>query len=104
MTAATAARLLTMFAELPSTPPEIAERAACEARQLSLGIPFPSHSVTPGTHRHGVAPTSVPLERGAVTSSAGLLGLLAAMPSTPPDLRAEAEEAAETLWDALDAS
>lgn len=96
--AATMTRLLSMFAELPSTPDKVADEAAAAARDVAQHLPYPLSPPGPITHRHGHLPQSVTLDRGTVVSGAGLLGLIGAMPSTPPDLRSEAEDTAEVLW------
>lgn len=100
-TIAAAARLLSLFAEFPSTPEEIAREAAATARELAVDLPFPP-GVVAGGRRHSQAhphpSTGVTLTRRTVVSCAGLLGVLGGMPSTPPDLRAEAGHAAESLW------
>lgn len=96
--AATMTRLLSMFAELPSTPEHVADEAAAAARDVAQRMPYPISPPGPGAQRHGHLPPSVRLDRGTVVSGAGLLGLIGAMPSTPPDLREEAEQTAEALW------
>jgi hypothetical protein len=94
-----------MFAEFPSTPRDIADEASAAARDVTQNLPFPPGVVSGGPpHRAPVTMPTVTMQRETVVSCAGLLGTLAAMPSTPPDLRAEAEKSAEALWEVVAAA
>lgn len=86
----TVARLLDALSEMPSTPAHVSDEAAVTAREITRHLPYP-HGPEP-------APATVELNRWVISSAAGLFGLFAGMPSTPPDLRAQAQERAEMLW------
>ncbi len=100
-TVATITRLLSSLAEMPSTPPEVAQEATAAARTVESRIPFPrgrgneSHH---GRRQRSHIPGTVPLERQVVISVAGLLDVFAGMPSTPPAVREEVWTTAEELW------
>lgn len=93
--AARVMELLQMLAELPSTPSLVAEEARYRASELSWALPEPTAHLGRG-ERHATGP--VVLGELVSTGLAALLDLLSGMPSTPPDIAAEAQEQADTIW------
>ncbi|MGI8575378.1 MAG: hypothetical protein ACR2MA_08560 [Egibacteraceae bacterium] len=91
--AANIARMLDLLAELPSTPREIAHEAAARAGAV--------HELMPGRHRLAAAP-AVEFARNDAVAVAGLLDLLAEMPSTPPFVAEDARRLAAQTWRRLD--
>lgn len=89
------AELLVGLGELPSTPPPIAEEARMRAQELGGAMEPQSAHRQPGSRD---PLSSVPLPRAQWVRIAGLLDLLAGLPSTPPDIAAEASERAERVW------
>lgn len=87
------ARMLDLLAELPSTPREIAAEAAGRASGV--------HELMPGRHRLAAAP-AVQLGRHEAVAVAGLLDLLAEMPSTPPFVAEDARRLAAQTWRRLE--
>jgi hypothetical protein len=94
-TAARITELLQMLAELPSTPSLVAEEARYRASELSWALPEPATHLGRGERQ----PTG-PVVLGELVSTglAALLDLLSGMPSTPPDIAAEAQEQADAIW------
>lgn len=92
------AELLELLAELPSTPTLVAEEARYRAAELSWTLPDPHVRHEPG-ERLPMSPVGVDVL--AATGMAGLLDLLAGMPSTPPALADEAMDQADLLWTVL---
>lgn len=94
-TAARITELLQMLAELPSTPSLVAEEARYRASELSWALP--EHATHLG---RGERQPTGPVVLGELVSTglAALLDLLSGMPSTPPDIAAEAQEQADAIW------
>ena len=91
-------RLLELLAELPSTPPFVAEDARRRMADLEELVPPPvRHQHAGERHRHG----TVTVRTVPATAIAGLLELLAELPSTPPAVAEDARRRAESLWAAL---
>lgn len=86
------ANLLAMLAELPSTPESIADEASQRAAELEEILPVP--------HR-GRAMEAPKLEVVAATAIAGLLELLAGIPSTPEPVGDDARRYAAEIWETL---
>lgn len=98
-TATVVAQLLGLLAELPSTPEFIAHEAYEHAGTLEEALPVPRRQHDPGARHVG---GTITLQQVRATAIAGLLELLAELPSTPPAISDEARAHAETLWAALD--
>lgn len=83
-------RLLELLSDLPSTPHEIALEARERASVIAQQLP----------PRPGRTPVQTPLRlpRHELVGIAGLLELLAEMPSTPPSVAEEARGHVEALW------
>lgn len=86
------ANLLAMLADLPSTPEPVAEEARERAAHLEERLPVPTRG------RPAEAPS---LEVVPATAIAGLLELLAEMPSTPEPVADDARRHAADLWETL---
>ncbi len=91
--------LLALLSDLPSTPDIVREEARDHVALIE--------ERTPARHRHFEAGARSPgmpveLEPVQVTAIAGLLDLLAGLPSTPPAVIDDARSHAERLWNALD--
>lgn len=100
-TASVVAQLLEFLAGLPSTPAFVAEEARQHASSLEEALPSQRRQSGPGMRY----PTGVvELEQPSATAIAGLLDLLAGLPSTPPAVTDEARAHAERIWDALSAN
>jgi hypothetical protein len=101
LTAATAnvvAQLLEFLSGLPSTPDIIAAEAHEHAAHLEEALPPPRRHPRPGARSlEGV----VVLEQVPATAIAGMLELLAELPSTPPAVADEARAHAERFWNRL---
>jgi len=92
------AQLLWFLAGLPSTPQPIAVEARERAGSLEAVIPPMRPHPQPGARgRSGV----VMLEQVPATAIAGLLELLAELPTTPPTVADEARAHSERLWTKL---
>ncbi|MPZ88651.1 MAG: hypothetical protein GEU81_11380 [Nitriliruptorales bacterium] len=98
-TANVVAQLLELLAELPSTPEFVANEAHEHLGTLEEALPPPRRQHDPGARRLG---GTVILGEVPATAIAGLLELLAELPSTPPAVSGEARAHAERLWAALD--
>lgn len=97
-TASVVAQLLEFLAGLPSTPDIIRTEARERAGSLEEALPPARPQPQPGARqRSGV----VVLERVPATAIAGLLELLAELPSTPPAVADEARAHSERLWGEL---
>ncbi len=94
--ATVASRLLSLLSELPSTPAEVAAEARDRGAIIEAQLPVRSA----GQH----AMPAVELDDHELIAIAGLLDLLSEMPSTPPDVAADATDHAALLWTRLDAS
>lgn len=87
--------LLELLADLPSTPREIRDEARERAFELGAAMPSPPKRPAAG----GRLPmASVTIDVVAATGVAGLLELLAEMPSTPPDVATDARHHAQSVW------
>lgn len=86
------ANLLAMFADLPSTPEAVAAESRTRAADLEECLPIP--------HR-GRATESPEVDVVAATAIAGLLELLAELPSTPEPVADDARRHAAEVWEAL---
>lgn len=86
------ANLLAMLAELPSTPEPVAEEASKRAADLEEALPVP--------HR-GRALEAPEIEVVEATALAGLLELLAGLPSTPEPVGDDARRYAAEIWETL---
>lgn len=98
-TASVVAQLLEFLAGLPSTPGFVASEARQHASELEEALPSRRRQSQPGARSiSGV----VELGASSATAIAGLLDLLAGLPSTPPAVKDEARAHAERIWDGLD--
>lgn len=97
-TANVLAQLLEFLAGLPSTPDIIRSEARERAETLEVAMPPRSPQPQAGARRHGGV---VVLEQVPATAIAGLLELLAELPTTPPAVADEARAHAERLWGEL---
>lgn len=97
-TASVVAQLLEFLAGLPSTPGFVADEARQHASALEEALPSRRRQSQPGARSiSGV----VELGEASATAIAGLLDLLAGLPSTPPAVTDEARAHAERIWDGL---
>jgi len=97
-TASVVAQLLEFLAGLPSTPDFVRDEAREHASALEEALPSRRRMAHPGQRSiSGV----VELEDAAATAVAGLLDLLAGLPSTPPAIIDEARSHAERIWDGM---
>jgi hypothetical protein len=94
-TATLVADLLTLLAETPSTPGQLRDEVEERAEELGLAIPHIPHQWAAGQRR---APDAAQLDLVTATGIAGMLELLAELPSTPPDIADDARSHAETIW------
>jgi hypothetical protein len=93
-------QLLELLSELPSTPETVRKEAQEYAGSLEeLLPPHPRQPRAGARRRSGI----VELDQVPATQIAGLLELLAGMPSTPPSITGEARAHSERLWSALSA-
>jgi hypothetical protein len=97
-TASVLAQLLDFLAELPSTPDLIRSEARERAGSIEEALPPARPQPHAGARQRGGV---VVLERVPATAIAGLLELLAELPSTPPSVAEEARAHSERLWDEL---
>lgn len=86
------ANLLAMLAELPSTPEPVADEARQRAADLEEALPVP--------HR-GRALEAPEIDVLEATAIAGLLELLAELPSTPEPVGDDARQYAAEIWETL---
>lgn len=86
------ANLLAMLADLPSTPAIVADEARQRAADLEERLPVPHRGRPPETPEVEVVPA---------TAIAGLLELLAELPSTPEPIADDARRHAHELWESL---
>lgn len=93
-------QLLELLSELPSTPETVRQEAQEYAWSLEELLPPHPRQPGPGARQRGGV---VELEQVPATQIAGLLELLAGMPSTPPTMTEEARAHSERLWAALSA-
>ncbi len=92
------AQLLDFLAGLPSTPDIIRSEARERAGTLEEALPRTRPQPHAGARqRSGV----VVLDQVPATAIAGLLELLAELPSTPPSVADEARAHSERLWEEL---
>ncbi len=97
-TAAVVTQLLQLLADLPSTPAVVAEDARRHMGALEELLPPPTRQQQPGERlRHGTVDIGIV----PATGIAGLLELLAELPSTPPPVADDARRHAESLWETL---
>lgn len=89
------ANLLSMLADLPSTPEQIADEARQAAADLEERLPVPHRGRATETPSIDVVPA---------TAIAGLLDLLGALPSTPEPVADDARRHAEEIWGTLPAA
>jgi hypothetical protein len=94
-TATMVADLLTMLADAPSTPGQLRPEVEERAEELGVAIPVLPHQWSPGQRR---TPDPAHLDVVTATGIAGMLELLAELPSTPPNIVDEAREHAESIW------
>lgn len=92
--------LLSMMAEAPSTPGGLREEVEERAEELGFAIPALPHQWQPGQRR---APEPTEVDTVTATGIAGMLELLAELPSTPPHVADEARQHAETIWGLINA-
>ncbi len=97
-TASVLAQLLWFLAGLPSTPEMIATEARQRAGSLEEALPPTRPQPQAGARRRGGVVT---LEQVPATAIAGLLELLAELPSTPPTVADEARAHSNRLWNDL---
>lgn len=93
-------QLLELLSELPSTPETVRKEAQEQAWSLEELLPAHPRQPGPGARQRGGV---VELGQVPATRIAGLLELLAGMPSTPPVVTEEARGHSERLWSALSA-
>lgn len=94
-TASVLAQLLEFLAGLPSTPDMIRSEARERAGTLEEALPPTRPQPQAGARQRGGV---VVLDYVPATAIAGLLELLAELPSTPPTVADEARAHAERLW------
>jgi hypothetical protein len=99
-TATLVADLLTLLAETPSTPGQLRDEVEERAEELGMAIPVLPHQWSAGQRR---APDPAHLDLVTATGIAGMLELLAELPSTPPDIADDARGHAQTIWALIDA-
>lgn len=99
-TATVVVDLLELLSELPSTPDVVRLEARDHVALIEEHTPARRSHRQPGARAPG---GPVELEPVAVTAIAGLLDLLAGLPSTPPSVVDGAQEQADRLWDAVNA-
>lgn len=97
-TASVVVQLLEFLGELPSTPPTVAAEAHERAADLEELLPPLPRQQGPGARVHR---GSVELDVVSGTAIAGLLELLAGLPSTPPSVIEDARAHSEALWERL---
>jgi hypothetical protein len=97
-TASVLAQLLEFLAGLPSTPDIIRSEARERAEILEEALPPTRPQPHAGARQRGGI---VVLEQVPATAIAGLLELLAELPSTPPAVADEARAHSERLWEEL---
>lgn len=100
-TAKVVVELLELLSDLPSTPQIVRHEAREHAASLEERMPVRPRQTAPGARDPG---GPVELEPVAVTAIAGMLDLLAGLPSTPPAVSDEARSHAEAFWDAVNAA
>jgi len=93
-------QLLELLSELPSTPESVRKEAQEYAWSLEERVPAHPRQPHAGARQRGGV---VVVEQVPATQIAGLLELLAGMPSTPPVVTDEARTHSERLWSALSA-
>ena len=86
--------LLETLRALPSTPRPVADDAASLIQRVEAELPW---------HRDRQRCDRITLDQPTMIAIAELLGLFAAMPSTPPMVAEQAERQASLLWRELDA-
>jgi hypothetical protein len=97
-TASVLAQLLGFLADLPSTPEFIAKEARDRAGMLEEALPPARPQPDAGARYRG---GTIDLDQVPATAIAGLLELLAELPSTPPAVADEARAHSERLWNEL---
>lgn len=99
-TASVVVDLLELLSELPSTPDVVREQARDHVALIEEHRPARQRHLEAGARAPG---EPVELESVDVTAIAGLLDLLAGLPSTPPAVIDDAESYAARLWEAVNA-
>lgn len=87
--------LLELLSALPSTPEAVADEARVHMADIEERLPAFARQQGPGARQRGGV---VELEPPRATAIAGLLELLAELPSTPPAVVDEARSHAERMW------
>ncbi len=94
------ADLLSLLAAAPSTPGGLRDEVEERAEEMGFAIPTLPHQWQPGQRR---TPDPAELDTPTATGIAGMLELLAELPSTPPHVADEARQHAESIWALLTA-
>lgn len=94
------ADLLSLLAEAPSTPGALRDEVEERAEEIGFAIPALPHQWQPGQRR---TPDPAELDTATATGIAGMLELLAELPSTPPHVADDARQHAEAIWELLGA-
>lgn len=97
-TASSIAQLLDFLSQIPGTPDFVKQEAREHSGCLEELLPAQHAQMGPGAR---AMTGEVRMEEVAATAIAGMLDLLAGMPSTPPPIMDEARARAETLWRSL---
>lgn len=97
-TASVVVDLLALLSDLPSTPDVVRDEARDHVALIEEHTPVRQRHLQAGARAPG---EPVELEPLAVTAIAGLLDLLAGLPSTPPAVVEDARSYAERLWEAV---
>lgn len=92
------ADLLSLLADAPSTPGALRDEVEVRAEEIGFAIPALPHQWQPGQRR---TPDPAELDTSTATGIAGMLELLAELPSTPPHVADEARQHAEVIWGLL---
>lgn len=92
------ADLLSLLAEAPSTPGALRAEVEERAEEIGFAIPALPHQWQPGQRR---TPDPAELDTTTATAVAGMLELLAELPSTPPHVADEARQHAESIWELI---
>lgn len=91
--------LLALVTDLPVTPAALVEEGRRLMGDLEERLPPPRRR-----HTAALATTAVELPAELLTRVSGFLDVLSGAPDVSPDVRDDAAQLAEQLWDALDAA
>jgi len=90
--------LLVLVTDLPVTPPALVEEGRRLMGDLEERLPPPRQ------HTGALATAAIDLPAELLTRVSGFLDVLSGAPDVSPDVRDDAAQCAEQLWDALDAA